>query len=64
MNFSSDMDYVIFYSTQLKNNASLFKQYKVFIESQIHASQQIFSSFKEKDFKSNARKYLKKRGIL
>ena len=64
MKFDNDMDFVVFYATELKNKIELFSQHKIFLDSQIKASQSLFSSFKDGDFKVNAREYLKKRGII
>jgi len=55
------MDYVEFYAEKLKENNSYFSQQKIIIESQIKASSELFKKKfgKGKDFKKNARKYLK-----
>jgi len=61
----TDLDYVRLYSEKLKNDNSLFKQQKILIESQLKGSQSLFRNmFSEKDFKKEARKYLRKRYLL
>lgn len=55
-----DMDYVELYATKLKNDNRVFKEQKELIESQLESSQSIFKKmFGKKNFKANARKYLK-----
>ena len=61
----TDLDYVEFYANQLKDNNELFKQHKKFIEAQFTASSSLFRNmFKGKDFKTEARKYLKEIGLI
>jgi len=61
----TDLDYVEIYAENLKTNPELFKQQKRFIESQMHSSKSFFKNlFKGKDFKTEARKYLKGRGLI
>lgn len=61
----SDMDYVEFYAERLKIDNRLFKQQKLLIDSQIIASRSLFrNKFKEKDFKTEARRYLKDLKII
>ncbi|MBS3158833.1 hypothetical protein J4206_06110 [Candidatus Woesearchaeota archaeon] len=62
----TDMDYVELYANKLKEDNSLFKQQKMLIESQLHASSSLFSKMfgRGKKFKVNARKYLKEVGII
>ncbi len=60
-----DLDYVELYAKKLKKDNSLFAQQKKLIESQMKSSHSLFAnSFLDKDFKTNARKYLWKRGLL
>ncbi|MBW2981856.1 hypothetical protein KY343_03155 [Candidatus Woesearchaeota archaeon] len=59
-----DIDYVKLYAEKLKSNPDLFKQQKMLIESQLHASSSLFNNmFAGKNFKENARKYLKNVGL-
>ena len=61
----TDMDYVELYAEKLRKDNSLFKQQKMLIESQLHSSEDIFKKrFGEKNFKENARKYLKEIGLI
>ncbi len=62
----TDMDYIELYANRLKEDNSLFKQQKMLIESQMHASASLFRNRfgKGKEFKANARKYLKSVGII
>jgi hypothetical protein len=61
----TDEDYIILYAEKLKKNPEIFHQQKVLIDSQITSSQSFFHNFfKGKDFKTEARKYLKGRGII
>lgn len=57
----TDLDYVEHYAAKLKENADFFKQQKLIIESQLHSSTMLFKGMfgKGKQFKINARKYLK-----
>lgn len=65
MKILTDLDYVEIYAEKLKQDGSLFNQQKMLIESQIKASRSLFiKSFGKKNFKENARKYLKRVGIL
>ena len=64
MKLKTDLDYVIFYSEQLKKNALFFEQQKKFLESQIKASKSIFANWKGEDFKKKARAYLNSRGLI
>jgi hypothetical protein len=60
-----DIDYVKLYAEKLKNNPDLFRQQKMLIESQLHASSSLFNNmFSGKNFKENARKYLKNIGLI
>ena len=62
----TDMDYVEFYANRLKEDYSLFKQQKMLIESQLQSSSSIFKKMFgiHKDFKNNARRYLKGIGLI
>ena len=61
----TDLDYVGLYSEKLKSNSELFNQQKMLINSQIKASKSLFGNFgKEKEFKLNARKYLRGIGLI
>ncbi|MFW5846928.1 MAG: hypothetical protein ACOCUU_02090 [Nanoarchaeota archaeon] len=64
MQFKEDIDFVIFYSERLKKDASLFEQQRKFLNSQICASRSLFANWKGKEFKKNARIYLKERGLI
>ncbi len=57
----TDLDYVELYAKMLREDNSLFKQQKKLIESQLKSSSSLFRKmFGKKDFKRNAREYLKK----
>jgi len=61
----TDIDYVELYAEKFKIDGDLFKQHKIFIESQLRASWSLFSNlFKGKDFKVEARRYLEGRGLV
>ena len=61
----TDLDYVRLYAEKLKKDNSLFKQQKKLIESQLKANSCLSRKmFGEKDFKLNARKYLKRLGLV
>lgn len=64
----SDLDYVEIYAENLKNNNKLFKQQKELIDSQTISGAALtkkrFGSKYEKDFKTNARKHLRKIGFM
>ncbi|MDP2925407.1 MAG: hypothetical protein Q8N99_03480 [Nanoarchaeota archaeon] len=61
----NDLDYVELYANKLKEDNSFFKQHKLLIESQIKSSKILFNNaFGKKDFKSNARKYLREVGLI
>lgn len=60
-----DLDYVELYAKKLKKDNRLFAQQKKLIESQMKSSSSLFAnSFLDKNFKTNAREYLTKRGLL
>ena len=60
------MDYIEFYTANLRENNSFFKSQKRFIESQLRASSSLFRKRfgSGDDFKANARKYLKGIGLI
>tara|TARA_Y100000310_G_scaffold59583_1_gene54978 strand:+ start:301 stop:501 length:201 start_codon:yes stop_codon:yes gene_type:complete len=59
------LDYVIIYANKLKEDNSLFKQQKMLIESQLRSSSMLFRKmFGSKNFKANARRYLKKIDLI
>jgi len=61
----TDLDYVELYAEELKQKKDLFNQQRQFINNQIKASQSLFSNmFGKKNFKKNARQFLKERGII
>ncbi|NCN39576.1 MAG: hypothetical protein COY38_00755 [Candidatus Aenigmarchaeota archaeon CG_4_10_14_0_8_um_filter_37_24] len=61
----TDMDYIELYAEKLKSDNSLFKQQKKLIESQLKGSSSLFSNmFSGKNFKADARKYLRARGLI
>jgi hypothetical protein len=61
----TNLDYVEFYAEKMKRDNSLFKQQKMLIESQLQSSKSLFkNAFSEGDFKTFAREYLRKIGIL
>lgn len=61
----TDMDYITLYAKALKKDNSLFNQQKKLIYSQMKISREIFAKrFGKKNFKENARKYLRGVGIL
>ncbi len=61
----TDLDYIELYAENLKTNPKLFEQQKILINSQIKSSKSFFKNrFKGKDFKTEARKYLKERGMI
>lgn len=65
MKLMNDLDYVKLYSKKMKTDNSLFNQQKKLIEAQLNASASLFKKmFSNKNFKSNARKYLKNIGLL
>ena len=65
MKFKDDLDYVEFYANMLKNDNRFFAQQKMLIESQMQSSSLIFKKMLgKKNFKNNARQYLRKVGLL
>ncbi len=60
-----NLDYIRFYADKIKENPKYFAQQKMIIESQMKASSSLFRNmFKGKDFKVEARKYLRKIGLI
>jgi hypothetical protein len=59
-------DYVAFFAQELSKDASLFRQQKVFIESQLRSSRDLFRNMfgRGEEFKQNAREYLRGIGLL
>jgi hypothetical protein len=62
----TDEDYIILYAEELNRNPkAIFSQQKMLIDSQIKSSRSFFQNlFNGKDFKTEARKYLKERGMI
>jgi len=62
----TDMDYVKLFASKLREDNSLFKQQKKLIESQLHSSRELFRKRfgTGKNFKKNARAYLRKIGLI
>ncbi len=61
----TDLDYVTLYAKKLLEDSSFFEQQKTLIESQFEASTSLFrNAFGDKNFKINARKYLKNIGLI
>jgi len=61
-----NLDYVEIYAMKLRKDNSFFVQQKKLIESQLYGSSSLFKNMftDRKDFKINARKYLKKIGLI
>jgi len=59
-----DQDYVKLYAEKIKKDHHLFRQQKKLIESQLRSSSSLFRNMFSGDFKSNAREYLKRRGLV
>ncbi len=64
MKFLNDSDYVEFYARELREDNKIFEQQKIFIEDQFKASSSLFKNKFGKDFKKNARIYLKQIGLI
>ncbi|MBL7148243.1 MAG: hypothetical protein ISS82_05440 [Nanoarchaeota archaeon] len=62
----NDLDYVEIYAMKLREDNSFFVQQKKLIESQLYGSSSLFKNMFTcgKDFKINARKYLKEIGLI
>ena len=59
-----ELDYVEFYANRMSKNNKYFTQQKMLIDSQIKASASLFQNRFKKDFKKEARIYLKEIGLL
>jgi hypothetical protein len=59
-----EIDYISYYAKKMKEDNAYFKDQKMLIESQLKSSREIFKNKFGKDFKKNARLYLKEVGIL
>lgn len=60
-----DKDYIEVYALELKKNPKLFKQQRILINNQIQSSRSFFKNlFRGKDFKKEARGYLKARNLI
>jgi len=66
MSLKTRLDYVEFYANKLKRDNSFFNQQKMLIESQLQSSSSLFRKMfvSQKNFKNNARKYLKGIGLI
>lgn len=64
MKLKTDLDYVELYANKLKLDNSIFKQQKKLIESQLKSSSDIFRQKFGKDFKLNARRYIKEQKLI
>ncbi len=61
----TDLDYVEQYASKMKSDNSLFRQQSRLIESQMRSSSSMFRNmFRGTDFKTGARDYLRKIGLL
>jgi hypothetical protein len=62
----TDEDYILLYAEELNSNPSeIFKQQKILIDSQMISSRSFFQNlFKGKNFKEEARKYLRERNLI
>ena len=62
----TDEDYIVLYAKELNRNPrEIFRQQKTLIDSQIVSSRSFFQNlFKGKNFKEEARKYLRERKLL
>ncbi len=61
---TKDIEYVGLYAEKLINNPELFEQQRIFIESQMKASKELFLNKFGENFNEEARKYLKERNLL
>ena len=64
MKLKNDLDYVEYYAKKIKEDNRLFEQQKKLINAQLKGSSSLFKNMFSKNFKINARKYLKKIGLL
>ncbi|MBI3033136.1 hypothetical protein HYY69_06690 [Candidatus Woesearchaeota archaeon] len=61
----TSLEFVEFYSEKIKEDNTLFKQQKMLIESQMKSSSSFFlNKLGKKNFKENARKYLREMGLI
>ena len=61
----TDLEYVEYYAQLLSADPSLFSQQARLVSAQLQGSRTLFTNwFKGKDFKVEARKYLKGRGLI
>lgn len=60
----NDLDYVELYAKKLKEDNRFFEQQRELIENQMKASSSLFKNMFGKNFKENARKYLKEVGLI
>ncbi len=59
------INYVELYAKSMKEDNKIFEQHQRLINSQIRSSILLFKeTFKDKDFKEEARKYLKNVGLI
>lgn len=61
---TKDIEYVELYAEKLINNPELFEQQRIFIESQMKASKELFLNKFGENFNEEARKYLKERNLI
>ena len=63
---TTDMDYVELYAKKLSENNSIFEQHRKFINDRFRSSSILFRNMfgTGEEFKTNAREYLRKTGIL
>jgi hypothetical protein len=60
-----ELEFVESFAKRLKNDNSLFQLQKQLIESHLHSLDNYFKNkFGDKNFKENAREYLKKIGLI
>ena len=60
----NNIDYVKLYAEKMSDDNRLFAQQKILIESQLRGSSSLFKRMFKGDFKTEARKYLKGRGLI
>ena len=59
-----EIDYVELFANRIREDNSIFKQQKRLIEAQIKSSSSLFKNMFNKNFKAQAREYLKKVDLL
>ena len=59
-----EIDYVELFAGKIREDNSLFQQQKALIEAQIKGSSSLFRNMFNKNFKAQAREYLKKVDLL